>query len=56
MHTVFSPVIAFGLWSIGSDDYLKSLSTLLASSILPVLIGNIIVAIIYFYIQKKEIK
>jgi branched-subunit amino acid transport protein AzlD len=52
----FALFIIYALLSIGSKDYLTTLTSLIATNILPVVSGNVVLAIIYFYIQKKAIK
>ncbi|OUS14525.1 hypothetical protein A9Q93_07945 [Nonlabens dokdonensis] len=48
--------VIYSILSIGSEDYLRSLTSLISYSILPVVLGNTIVAIVYFYIKQKSIK
>jgi hypothetical protein len=52
----FALFILYALLRIGSKDYLRALTSPIATSILPVVSGNGVVAIIYFYIQKKAFK
>ncbi len=48
----FLLIVIYSVLSIGAEDYLRSLASLISYSILPVVLGNTIVAIIFLYQTK----
>jgi uncharacterized protein with PQ loop repeat len=52
----FALFIIYALLRTGSKDYLRALTSPIATSLLPVVSGNLVVVIIYFYIHKKAFK
>lgn len=49
-------IVVYGLINIGSEEYLESLIISFSYTILPVITGNLLIALFYYYIQKKTIK
>ncbi|PQJ17803.1 hypothetical protein [Nonlabens xylanidelens] len=52
-------LILFGIYAIltiGSEEYLKSFVTSFSYTLLPVVVGNIPIAWLYYYIHKKLTK